>query len=445
MLNNGLLKFLAVVNILTAPNLWPSLPEICRLRTAFSSEWSRSMPAFDDPANSTAPEPVPFIDLVAQHQTIKEEVRVAVDQVFETQHFVLGEEVDQLEAEIADYCDARHAIGCASGTDALVLSLLALGIGPGDDVITSPFTFFATAGAIHRVGARPKFVDIDPVTYNLDPQQVEDAIDENTKAIMPVHIFGQCADMETLWRLSVRNNIPLIEDACQAIGAEYRGRRAGVLGTVGCFSFFPTKNLGGAGDGGIITTDDAEIAARLKRLRVHGDVGGYNHVEVGFNSRLDALQAAILRVKLRHLEKWSEARRQNARRYSELFRGLNLLSSIDPPVTAADQRHVFNQYTLRIRGGMRESVMQYMRSEGVGCAVYYPIPLHLQKCFEYLGYSAEAFPESNRAADEVLSLPIFSELTDEQLVRVATVLSDAVSSVTALQFPSGGNTERKAA
>lgn len=394
---------------------------------------------------SSAPEPVPFIDLVAQYQTIRDEVKQTVDEVFETQRFVLGEEVEQLEAEIAEYCDARFAIGCASGTDALILSLMALNIGPGDEVITSPFTFFATAGAIHRVGATPKFVDIDPVTYNLDPQQVEDAIDDKTKAIMPVHIFGQCADMETLWRLAVRHNIPLIEDACQAIGAEYRGRRAGVLGTIGCFSFFPTKNLGGAGDGGIITTDDPDLAARMRSLRVHGDVGGYNHVEVGFNSRLDALQAAVLRVKLRHLEDWSEGRRQNARRYGEMIRGLNLLTSVEPPVTAADRRHVFNQYTLRIRGGVRDAVMEYMRAEGVGCAVYYPIPLHMQKCFEFLGYNPEDFPESQRAAAEVLSLPIFAELTDQQLTRVATVLADATHSVVPLKFPSTGSDEQRRA
>ena len=393
--------------------------------------------------SSSESEPVPFIDLVAQYQTIRTEVKETVDRVFETQQFVLGEEVDQLESEIAAYCDARYAVGCASGTDALILSLLALGIGPGDEVITSPFTFFATAGAIHRIGARPKFVDIDPVTYNLDPQQVEDAIDEKTKAIMPVHIFGQCAEMETLWRISVRHNLPIIEDACQAIGAEYRGRRAGVLGTVGCFSFFPTKNLGGAGDGGIITTDDADIAARLKRLRVHGDVGGYNHVEVGFNSRLDSLQAAVLRVKLRHLEGWSEGRRRNAKRYGELFRQLNLLSSVEAPVTAPDQRHVYNQYTLRVRGDMRDAVMEYMRAEGVGCAVYYPIPLHMQKCFEYLGYAPEAFPESNRAAREVLSLPIFAELTDEQLARVATVLADAAAAATTIKFPASTNDARR--
>ncbi len=398
-----------------------------------------------DISASSPSEPVPFIDLVAQYQTIRDEVKEAVDQVFETQSFVLGEQVEQLEAEIAEYCDARHAIGCASGTDALILSLLGLGIGPGDEVITSPFTFFATAGAIHRIGARPKFVDIDPVTYNLDPQQVEDAVDDNTKAIMPVHIFGQCAEMEPLWRISASKNIPIIEDACQAIGAEYRGRRAGVLGRVGCFSFFPTKNLGGAGDGGIITTDDPELAARLKRLRVHGDVGGYNHVEVGFNSRLDALQAAVLRVKLRHLEDWSEGRRQNARRYGELIRSLNILSSVEVPVTAADHRHVFNQYTLRIRGGMRDAVMEHMRANGAGCAVYYPIPLHMQQCFDYLGYHEDDFPESNRAAQEVLSLPIFSELTDEQLSRVADVLAEAVSEATTLRFPTESEQQRRAA
>ena len=394
---------------------------------------------------SSGPEPVPFIDLVAQYQTIRDEIRETVDQVFETQQFILGEQVEQLESEIAAYCDARFAIGCASGTDALVLSLLGLGIGPGDEVITSPFTFFASAGAIHRVGARPKFVDIDPVTYNLNTEQVEAAIDENTKAIMPVHIFGQCAEMEPLWRISASKNVPIVEDACQAIGAEYRGRRAGVLGRVGCFSFFPTKNLGGAGDGGIITTDDPDLAARLKRLRVHGDIGGYNHVDVGFNSRLDALQAAVLRVKLRHLENWSEGRRQNARRYGELLRGHNLLSSVDPPSIAPDHRHVFNQYTLRIRGGMRDAIMEYMRGEGVGCAVYYPISLHTQACFEYLGYKADDFPESTRASNEVLSLPIFTELTEQQQNRVVDVLAEAVAASTTLKFPGADEAERRAA
>ncbi|MEZ6060456.1 MAG: DegT/DnrJ/EryC1/StrS family aminotransferase [Planctomycetaceae bacterium] len=397
------------------------------------------------PTAQNSPAEVPFIDLVAQYQTIREEVREAVDGVFETQTFVLGEQVASLETEIAAYCDARFAIGCASGTDALILSLLALGIQPGDEVITSPFTFFASAGAIHRVGARPVFADIEPHSFNLCPEQVEKAITDRTKAIMPVHIFGQCADMEPLWRLSVRHKLPIIEDACQAIGAEYRGRRAGVLGTVGCFSFFPTKNLGGAGDGGIITTDDAELAGRLRRLRVHGDIGGYNHVEVGFNSRLDALQAAVLRVKLRYLEDWSEARRSNARKYMELFRNADLLSAIDVPATLSDRRHVFNQFTLRIRGGQRDTVMQSLRSEQVGCAIYYPIPLHQQKCFEYLGYSEGDFPESERAAQEVLSLPIFAELTDDQLHRVADALMNSVRESAASALPVSAAEHRRAA
>jgi len=249
--------------------------------------------------------PVPFIDLVAQYATIREEVRAAVDRCFESQTFILGDEVVQLEKEIAAYCGAKHAIGCASGTDALILALLAAGVQPGDEVITSPFTFFASAGAIHRIGAVPVLVDIDPVSFNLDPRCVEVAITSRTAAIMPVHIFGQCAEMEPLWKLASAYDLPIIEDSAQAIGAEYRGERTGALGKIGCFSFFPTKNLGGAGDGGIMTTQDDDLAARLRRLRVHGDTGGYNHVEVGFNSRLDALQAAVLRVKLRHLDNWT--------------------------------------------------------------------------------------------------------------------------------------------
>ena len=390
-------------------------------------------------------EPVPFIDLVAQYQTIRSEVKQAVDRVFETQTFVLGDEVNLLEAEISEYCDARYSIACASGTDALILSLLAVGVGPGDEVITSPFTFFATAGAIHRVGAIPRFVDIDPTTYNMNPDLVEAAVTEKTKAIIPVHIFGQCTDMEPLWRISVRHNLPIVEDACQAIGAEYQGRRAGVLGTLGCFSFFPTKNLGGAGDGGIITTDDAELAARLKRLRVHGDVGGYNHVEVGFNSRLDSLQAAVLRVKLRHLEAWSDQRRRNADRYSALLQENGVADTVELPVTANGHRHVFNQYTLRIKDGLRDTVMQQMRDKGVGCAVYYPIPLHMQKCFDYLGYRPEDFPESNLAAQEVLSLPIFSELTEQQQDRVVEVLVEAASSATLLKIPAPQEQLRRAA
>lgn len=379
--------------------------------------------------------PVPFIDLVAQYGTIRAEVREAVDRCFETQTFILGDEVVQLEKEIAAYCDSEHAIGCASGTDALILALLAAGVQPGDEVITSPFTFFASAGAIHRIGAIPVLVDIEPDSFNLNPACVERAITNRTAAIMPVHIFGQCAEMEPLWRLAAAYDLPIIEDAAQAIGAEYRGRRAGVLGTIGCFSFFPTKNLGGAGDGGIMTTDDADLASRLKRLRVHGDLGGYNHVEVGFNSRLDALQAAVLRVKLRHLDKWTEGRAKNAARYEELIRAAGLDDVIQLPTVLPDRRHVFNQFTTRITGGRRASVIASMKEQQIGCAVYYPIPLHLQKCFAYLGYKQGDLPEAEQAASEVLSLPIYTELPAVHLERVVEGLCRALDRSTTLAFP----------
>lgn len=379
--------------------------------------------------------PVPFIDLVAQYGTIRAEVREAVDRCFETQTFILGDEVVQLENEIAAYCDSEHAIGCASGTDALILALLAAGVKPGDEVITSPFTFFASAGAIHRIGAIPVLVDIEPDSFNLNPACVERAITNRTAAIMPVHIFGQCAEMEPLWRMAAAHDIPIIEDAAQAIGAEYRGRRAGVLGTIGCFSFFPTKNLGGAGDGGIMTTDDADLAARLKRLRVHGDLGGYNHVEVGFNSRLDALQAAVLRVKLRHLDKWTEGRAKNAARYAELIRAAGLDDVIQLPTVLPDRRHVFNQFTTRVTGGRRASVIQSMKEQQIGCAVYYPIPLHMQKCFAYLGYKPGDLPEAEQAASEVLSLPIYTELPAVHLERVVEGLCRALDRSTTLAFP----------
>ncbi|MHC4874955.1 MAG: DegT/DnrJ/EryC1/StrS family aminotransferase [Planctomycetota bacterium] len=380
---------------------------------------------------SAAPDPVPFIDLPAQYDTIRDDVQAAVHRVFESQAFVLGDELSEFECDIAEYCDSREAIGCASGSDALLLSLMGLEIGNGDEVITSPFTFFATAGAICRTGAKPVFVDIRPDTYNIDTSQIETAITDKTKAIMPVHLFGQCADMDPIWRIATRSGISVIEDACQAIGATYNGRRAGVLGRTGCFSFFPTKNLGAAGDGGLITTDDAELAARLKRLRVHGDLGGYSHQEMGFNSRLDALQAAVLRVKLAHLEDWSEGRRQNAALYRELFADYDLLDAITLPVEMNDRRHVYNQFTIRVTDGRRDEVLQSMRQQKLGCTIYYPTPLHLQECFSGLGYSKGDIPEAERAAAEVLSLPIFAELTDsqqEQIVRgLATSLGRSVT------------------
>ena len=382
--------------------------------------------AIGRPVGRPTPAPVPFIDLKEQYATIRGEVEEAVREVFENQAFVLGQNVVDFETEAAAYCDARAAIGCASGTDALLLSLMACGVGPGDEVITSPFTFFATAGSIHRVGATPVFVDVEPDGFNLDPAAIADAVTPRTKAIMPVHIFGQVAEMDPIWRAAAAHGLHVIEDAAQSIGAEYRGRRSGVLGSCACFSFFPTKNLGGAGDGGMVTTDDPELEAKLRRLRVHGDVGGYEHVEVGLNSRLDALQAAVLRVKLRHLDAWTGARQQNAARYDALLAGAGLTADIVPPPTLPDRRHVYNQYVVRVPGD-RDGVLGRVRESGVGAAVYYPKPLHLQTCFADLGYREGQLPEAERACREVMALPIFAELGEARQRRVVEALSEAVA------------------
>lgn len=371
-------------------------------------------------------EPIPLIDLVAQHRTIQDDVLEAVTRVFSEQRFILGDEVAALENELGQYCDAREAVGCASGTDALLLSLMALELQPGDEVITTPYTFFATGSSIVRNGARPVFVDIEPVGFNIDPRAVDAAVTPRTRVIMPVHLYGQCAEMDPLWRTSAKHGLTLVEDACQAIGAEYQGRRAGVLGTYGCFSFFPTKNLGGAGDAGLITTDDQALASRLRRLRVHGDAGHYEHVEVGLNSRIDALQAAVLRVKLRSLEKWTLARQRNARRYATLFQEYGLLDAVSLPVTLPDRRHVYNQYCIRVLGGQRDAVLKSLREQQIGCAIYYPKPLHLQKCFSNLGFRAGMFPEAERAASETLALPIFPELTEDQQDQVVQGISIAL-------------------
>ena len=381
------------------------------------------------PAVQDSSQPVPLIDLVAQYTTIRDEVRAAVDRVFESQAFVLGQEVEEFETQIAKYCDARHAIGCASGSDALLLALQALDIGPGDEVITSPYSFFATASSIARTGATPVFVDIDPVTYNIDPNQIELAISRRTKAIMPVHLFGQCVEMESVWRIAIQHGIPIIEDAAQAIGASYRGRRAGVLGTIGCFSFFPTKNLGGAGDGGLLTTDDKDLAARLKRLRVHGDVGGYEHVDVGINSRLDALQAAVLAVKLQHLDSWSQARRENADRYRALFAEYGLNDDLQVPVVSPECQHIYNQFTIRIADGKRDEVIRQLRERKIGCGIYYPKPLHLQTCFSSLKYVPGDFPEAERAAAETIALPIFAELGEERQRIVVEQIRQVIDQV----------------
>lgn len=375
--------------------------------------------------------PIPMIDLVEQHQAIRDEVMEAVEQVFDSQKFVLGESVELFEQQFAEYCDSRFAVGCASGTDALMLALRALGVGRGDEVITTPYSFFATASSIARVGARPVFADIDPVTFNLCPMAVESAITSRTKAIMPVHLYGQCADMEPLWRLSVKHGLSIVEDACQAVGATYRGRRTGVLGSVGCFSFFPTKNLGGAGDGGIMTTDDKDVAARLKRLRVHGDVGGYQHLDLGMNSRLDALQAAVLSVKLRYLDQWSSARQENAIRYTLLLGEQGLMARMDLPAIDSDCGHVFNQYCVRVHDGHRDQVLAGLKERQVGCAIYYPRPLHQQECFRYLGYKQGQFPEAELAAAESLALPIYPELGIHRQQRVAEALADVYAQIDA--------------
>lgn len=378
---------------------------------------------------------VPFIDLVPQYQAMSADVLAAVERVLSEQKFILGEEVAALETEIAAYCDSRFAVGCNSGTDALILALQALEIGPGDEVITTPFSFFATASAICRAGATPVFADIQPDTFNIDPQAVEAAITPRTKAIVPVHLFGQCADMEPLQRMATHHGLAIVEDACQAIGAEYRGRRAGVLGHVGCFSFFPTKNLGGAGDGGMLTTDDAELAKRLKRLRVHGDTGQYEHIELGMNSRLDALQAAVLRVKLQRLEVWTMARQRNARRYAELMRQSGLTESLVLPKTQPECRHVFNQFCVRVRHGQRDRILHELKSRRIGCAVYYPKPLHLQTCFSHLGYRAGQFPEAEAAAKSILALPIYPELPASDLECAVDALREICRDVAPASQP----------
>jgi dTDP-4-amino-4,6-dideoxygalactose transaminase len=360
---------------------------------------------------------VPLLDLKAQYRSIKAELLSAMEAVCEEQGFVLGPRVADFEKAMAQYVGSRHAIGCASGSDALLLSLMALGVKAGDEVITVPFTFFATAGAISRLGAKPVFVDIQPDTFNIDPDQIERAITPRTKAIIPVHLFGQCADMGATNEIARRRHVRVIEDACQAIGAAQGGKRAGTLGDAGCFSFFPTKNLGGFGDGGLITTDDQALGDTLAMLRVHGSRVRYLHEAVGINSRLDALQAAILHVKLKYLDQWAEGRRRNAERYRQLFTQASLLDRLTLPQTAPGNFHVYNQFTVRVQ--KRDELRTYLKDKGVGSEVYYPLPMHLQNCYRDLGYRKGAFPVSERAAEEVISLPIYAELEDKQLVHVS--------------------------
>ena len=363
-----------------------------------------------------------FLDLKAQYAGIRQEVLNAVTRVLESQHFILGPEVEALEKELSALTACRYAIGCASGSDALVLALLALEIGRGDEVITTPFTFVATAGSIARVGAKPVFVDIDPETFNISPTAIEKALTSHTKAIMPVHLFGLAADMNEINEIAAAVRIPIIEDAAQALGARYEGRAVGSLGALGCFSFFPSKNLGGAGDGGLVTTNDATLAERLRLLRVHGARKKYEYELLGMNSRLDALQAAILRVKLQYLDQWASGRRRNAERYGELFHEFRLQSVVQAPVAPFRSTHVYNQFTLRVRD--RDALREHLQSRGIPTEIYYPQPLHLQKAFAYLGHKPGDFPESEAAGLEVLSLPIYPELTEEQQRTVVAAIAD---------------------
>lgn len=365
---------------------------------------------------------VPLLDLKAQYRGIKAEVLAVMETVCDEQGFVLGPRLADFEKATAQYIGSRHAIGCASGSDALLLALMALGVKAGDEVITVPFTFFATAGAISRLGAKPVFVDIEPQTFNIDPNTIERAITPRTKAVIPVHLFGQCADMRAINEQAKRKRIPVIEDACQAIGAAQQGKRAGVLADVGCFSFFPTKNLGGFGDGGLMTTDDPTVADALSMLRVHGSRVRYLHEAVGINSRLDALQAAILHVKLKYLDQWTEGRRRNAERYQRFFAQANLLDRVLLPVTTTGNFHVYNQYTVRV--GQRDELRNFLKEKGVGSEVYYPLPMHLQNCYRDLGYHKGSFPVSERAAEEVLSLPIYAELTEDQQAYVVQMMGE---------------------
>lgn len=357
---------------------------------------------------------VPLLDLKAQYAAIKEEIRIAVDEVLESQHFIMGPQVKTLEEKVAAYTQCKHAVGCASGSDALLISLMAMEIKPGDGVITTPYTFFATAGAISRLGAVPVFVDIDPKTYNIDPNCIEAVMSRpRIKAIIPVHLYGQSADMDAIMDVVKKYNLVVIEDGAQAIGTEYKGTRVGSIGHFGCFSFFPSKNLGGFGDGGIVTTNDDNFAERLRVLRLHGSKPKYYHKFVGMNSRLDTLQAAVIEVKLRHLDKWSSARKANADWYNEAFSKLGLAGNkLVTPHEVPGGRHIYNQYVIRAKN--RDGLMARFKEKGIGTEVYYPVPLHIQECFVDLGYKIGDFLHSENAAKETMALPIYPELSTQQ-------------------------------
>jgi len=381
--------------------------------------------------SATTFQPVPLLDLKAQYATLREEIRAAFDRVADAQYFIGGPEIEALEREVAAYSQCRFGIGVSSGTDALIVALMAVGIQAGDEVITTPYSFFATAGCIARLGARAVFVDIDPLTYNIDPVGIEAAITPRTKAIIPVHLYGQMADMDSIMAIAAQRNLIVIEDAAQAIGAEYRGRRAGAIGHFGCFSFFPSKNLGGFGDGGMVTANEPALAEKAKWLRNHGMNPKYYHKYVGGNFRLDALQAAILRVKLKYLDGWTAGRQRNADRYRRLFAEAGLAqsairnpqSAIVLPYDAGYGRHIYNQFV--IRTGRRDAVIASLKERKIGHEIYYPVPLHLQECFADWGYRPGDLPHSETAARETLALPIYPELTEEMQAAVVVAVAEA--------------------
>ena len=366
---------------------------------------------------------VPLLDLKAQYLPLREQMLESITRVCDSQRFILGPETEALERDLAGLVGVPDAIGVSSGTDAILVALMALGIGPGDEVITSTYSFFATAGCVVRVGARPVLVDIDPETFNLDPRAVEAAITPRTKAIMPVHLYGQCADMDEIMAIATRAGLPVIEDACQSIGATYRGRQAGSFGTAGCFSFFPSKNLGAFGDGGLVTVTDAEFGKKIRLLRGHGAERRYYHQQVGGNFRIDELQSAVLRVKLPHLDAWTRGRQTNADRYRALFaaRGLD---EVKMPVARTDRTHIYNQFIIRLP--KRDEVKAHLQASGIGCEVYYPVPFHLQECFQDLGYAPGAFPQAEAAASDSLALPIYGELTEGQQAEVVNAIASVL-------------------
>ena len=364
---------------------------------------------------------VPLCDIQAQYRGLKDSIDAAVLRVLGSGQAILGPEVAAFEQETAAFCGAAHGVGCGSGTDALVLALHALGIGPGDEVIVPPFTFFATVSSVCRVGATPVFADIDPLTFNMDPNQIEAKITPKTRAILPVHLFGQCCDMDAIWEVAEENQLYVVEDAAQSFGSEYKGRRCGSLGVTACLSFYPTKNLGGLGDAGMVTTNDPAIDKRLRTLRVHGSEVKYHHKYIGYNMRLDAVHAAILRVKLPQVSGWLNAREVAATRYDVLIESANLHGFMRRPVVQPDRRHTFNQYVVRVPANHRDALVKYMKDNGVNAEVYYPLSLHQQECFKFLGYRTGDFPTSEEAAGCVVALPIFPEITEAQQARVVDV------------------------